>query len=212
MASSGFPNVLGQTERSFIAAHDGFYIVSITENGWPYIQFHGGSKTAYKGKMRPFGKTDGSLTDVHLPPGLADELRLWKQEAAKSSPNGLISPDAFIFPNSRGGFIDTGNYRNRVLNPLAEKLGLPKLNFQVMRRTMATQAQGMGSVKDIQAYLRHAKADTTANESMQELPESVKKMVDSVYTRLTKGGEFEQSSADLLPNATNSSEELALST
>jgi hypothetical protein len=40
-----------------------------------------------------------------------------------------------------------------------------------MRRTMATQAQSMGSVKDIQAHLRHAKADTTANEYMQELPE-----------------------------------------
>jgi hypothetical protein len=25
-------------------------------------------------------------------------------------------------PNSRGGFMDTGNYRNRVLNPLAERL------------------------------------------------------------------------------------------
>jgi len=36
--------------------------------------------------------------------------------------------------------MDTGNYRNRVLNPLAERLGVPKLNFQVMRRTMATQA------------------------------------------------------------------------
>jgi hypothetical protein len=35
----------------------------------------------------------------------------------------------------------------------------------------------MGSVKDIQAHLRHAKADTTANEYMQELPESVKRMV-----------------------------------
>jgi hypothetical protein len=31
----------------------------------------------------------------------------------------------------------------------------------------------MGSVKDIQAHLRHAKADTTVNEYMQELPESV---------------------------------------
>ena len=45
--------------------------------------------------------------------------------------------------------MDTGNYRHRVLNPLAEKLSLPKLNFQVMCRTMAPQAQGMGSVKDI---------------------------------------------------------------
>jgi integrase len=169
------------------------------------------TETVYKGTIRPFGKTDGSLTDVHLPAGLAEELRLWKQENTKASAKGFVSPDAFIFPNTRGGFMDTGNYRNRVLNPLAEKLGLPKLNFQVMRRTMATQAQSMGSVKDIQAHLRHAKADTTANEYMQELPESVKKMVGSVYTMLMKGGESGQASEDLLPKATNVPEELAVS-
>jgi hypothetical protein len=107
--------------------------------------------------------------------------------------------------------MDTGNYRNRVLNPLAEELGLPRLNFQVMCRTMATQAQSMGSVKDIQAHLRHAKADTTANEYMHELPESVKKMVGSVYTMLTKGGESKQAFGDLLPKATNASQELAVS-
>ena len=163
------------------------------------------TETVYKGKIRPFGKTDGSLTDVHLPPGLAAELRLWKKENPKAS------PDAFIFPNSRGGFMDTGNYRNRVLNPLAERLGLPKLNFQVMRRTMATQAQNMGSVKDIQAHLRHAKADTTANEYMQELPESVRKMVGEVYAMLTKGGESQESLKHLPQKATNSCEELAVS-
>ena len=36
--------------------------------------------------------------------------------------------------------MDTGNYRNRVLNPLAERLELSKLNFQILRRTMAAQA------------------------------------------------------------------------
>jgi len=80
---------------------------------------------------------------------------------------------------------DTGNYRNRVLTALAEKCGLPKLNFQVLRRTMATLAQGKGSVKDIQAHLRHSKADTTANEYMQELPESVGRMVESMMCRVS---------------------------
>ena len=63
----------------------------------------------------------------------------------------------------------------------------------------------MGSVKDIQAHLRHSKADTTANEYMQELPGSVKQMVGSVYSMLTKGGEAAASSGDLLPKATNTS-------
>jgi integrase len=64
-------------------------------------------------------------------------------------------------------------------------LEIPKLNFQVLRRTMATRAQNLGSVKDIQSHLRHSRADITANEYMQELPESVQQMVGSVYEMLT---------------------------
>jgi integrase len=86
------------------------------------------------------------------------------------------------------GVMDTDNYRFRVLKPLAERLGIEKLNFQILRRTMATQAQCMDSVKDIQSHLRHAKADTTAKEYMQALPESVQEMVRSVYLMLAKGG------------------------
>jgi hypothetical protein len=62
----------------------------------------------------------------------------------------------------------------------------------------------MGSVKDIQAHLRHAKADTTANEYMQELPESVKQMVGSVYAMLSMQSEPRKGSVLLLPNATKS--------
>lgn len=71
------------------------------------------------------------------------------------------------------------------MTPLAESLEIPKLNFQVLRRTMATRAQNLGSVKDIQSHLRHSRADITANEYMQELPESVQQMVGSVYEMLT---------------------------
>jgi integrase len=141
------------------------------------------TETVYRRQIRPFGKTPGSLTKVHLPDGLASELRRWKRECKNSS------PEVFIFSNADGGCLDTSNYRFRVLRPLAEKLGIERLNFQILRRTMATQAQGMGSIKDIQAHLRHAKADTTANEYMQSLPESVREMVGSVYQMLAKGGE-----------------------
>jgi hypothetical protein len=96
-----------------------------------------------------------------IPDGLASELHRWKLECKDRS------AEAFIFPNTDGGFIDTANYRFRVLKPLAEKLGIEKLNFQILRRTMATQAQSMGSIKDSQAHLRHARPDTTACEYMQ---------------------------------------------
>ena len=98
-----------------------------------------------------------------------------------------------------------------MLKPLAERLGIEKLNFQILRRTMATQAQNMGSVKDIQAHLRHARPDTTANEYMQALPASVQQMVGSVYSMLTKGEDEKERFADLPQNATNFSESVPVS-
>lgn len=163
------------------------------------------NETVYRRKLRPFGKTPGSLTKVHLPEGLAEELRNWKAECRKAS------PEAFIFPNADGGFLDVGNYRFRVLAPLAQELGIPKLNFQILRRTMATQAQRMGSVKDIQAHLRHSRPDTTANEYMQELPEGVQRMVGGVYEMLRKGGAEKKRFADLPQNATNFSRDASVS-
>jgi hypothetical protein len=41
----------------------------------------------------------------------------------------------FIFPNSKGGFLDYENFEARSLEPIRERLGLPKLNFQILRRT-----------------------------------------------------------------------------
>ncbi len=140
------------------------------------------TETVFRGEIRSFGKTPRSLGKMHLPDDLATELRHWKLRCPDPS------PEAFMFPNADGGFMDTANYRTRVLKPLAEALGIPKLNFQVIRRTIATRAQSLGSVKDIQSHLRHSRADTTANEYMQELPESVQQMVGTVYAMLTKGG------------------------
>src|SRR3712207_7015447 len=37
-----FNDRLGPTERAFIAARDSFYIASVSETGWPYVQFRGG--------------------------------------------------------------------------------------------------------------------------------------------------------------------------
>lgn len=144
------------------------------------------TQTAYRGKLRDFGKTRKSLRTVHLPEGLANELWLWKQECPDRS------PEAFIFPNARkrngakkNGFIRTDNYRARVLKKLAEKLGLAKLNFQVLRRTMATLAQTKGGVKDVQGVLGHSKADTTVNVYMQSIEAGVKQTLNAIYSELT---------------------------
>ena len=144
------------------------------------------SQTAYRGKLRDYGKTKKSLRTVHVPEDLGNELWLWKQQCPSPA------AEAFIFPNSRkrngvrrNGFIRTDNYRARVLKPLAMKLGLPKLNFQVLRRTMATLAQTKGSVKDVQGILGHSKADTTVNVYMQSIEDSVKQTQEAIYAELT---------------------------
>ena len=136
---------------------------------------------------------------MHVPKELADDLWLWKQRCPDPS------PDAFIFPNKKGGFMDSNNYRNRVLHGLAQELELPKLTFQVIRRTIATLAQKKGTVKDIQGVLRHSRIATTTDVYMQEIPESVEKTVDAISAELRLLPNLEEvtrGTSVLLPNAT----------
>ena len=49
---------------------------------------------------------------MHLPDDLAAELRLWKLDCQKVSAKSVL-PDAFMFSNADGGFVDATNYRNR---------------------------------------------------------------------------------------------------
>jgi integrase len=146
------------------------------------------TQTAYRGKLREYGKTTRSLRTVHVPEGLANDLWLWRRDCPDPS------PEAFIFPSSRkrngtarNGFIRTDNYRARVLKALETQLGLPKLNFQVVRRTIATLAQTKGTIKDVQGILGHSKADTTVNVYMQQIEENVRRTLDAIYQELTAG-------------------------
>jgi len=100
------------------------------------------------------------------------------------------SPNAFIFPNNDGGFIDTGNDRKRVLHKLARDLKLPKLTFQIIRRSIATLAQNKGTVKDVQGVLRHSSTATTTDVYMQEIPEGVRATIDSIHRELRKGAKL----------------------
>jgi integrase len=135
-------------------------------------------ETVYRGKIRPWGKTKTSLRTIPIPRKLADDLWLWKQESPKSS------PEAFIFANRNGGFMHAGNFRKRVLHRIAKELKLPKLTFQVIRRSIATLAQKKGGVKDVQGMLRHSRAATTTDVYMQEIPEAVEALIEAVNTEL----------------------------
>jgi len=137
-------------------------------------------ETVYKGNIRNWGKTKKSLSRIHISPITVSDLLVWRAVCPDAS------PEAFIFPNRDGGFMDTNNYRKRVLGKIKETLNLPKLTFQVIRRTVATLSQHHGTVKDTQGLLRHARLPTTTDRYMQVLPEGVKQMVDSIHHELRK--------------------------
>ena len=42
--STDLGDSLGPDEQGFLQASDGFYMASMTETGWPYIQYRGGAK------------------------------------------------------------------------------------------------------------------------------------------------------------------------
>jgi len=148
-------------------------------------------ETIYKGKIRSYGKTRGSLTEVPIAKDLSDDLVAWREVSQeqydkKKKKHGPPPSDeeAFLFPNRDGSFMDPSNYRKRVLHKLATELGLPKLTFQVIRRTIATLAQKKGTVKDVQGIMRHSRVATTTDVYMQELPEGVRATVDSIHREL----------------------------
>ena len=149
-------------------------------------------ETTYKGKIRPWGKTKGSLTTIPIASDLAEELQVWREQCReeqrkKKHWHGPTAddPEGFIFPGRNGGFIDSGNYRKRVLHKFAKELELPKLTFQVIRRTIATLARKKGDVKDVQGVLRHSRTATTTDVYMQQLPEGVRATVNSIHQELT---------------------------
>ena len=97
-----------------------------------------------------------------------------------------MSPEVFIFENEDGGFLDTDNFRKRVLHKIAYELHLPKLTFQVIRRTIATLAQKKGTIKDVQGVMRHSRTATTTDVYMQEIPASVQSTINSINSELRK--------------------------
>ncbi len=152
-------------------------------------------ETTYKGKIRPWGKTKGSLTAVPIARQLAEELLAWRKQCREQQQRtkhkrGMTTddPEAFIFPGRKGGFMDSSNYRKRVLHKLARDLELPKLTFQVIRRTIATLAKDKGHVKDIQGMMRHSRLATTTEVYMQSLEDGVRSTVNSIHNELTGTG------------------------
>jgi len=133
-------------------------------------------------------KTDASCAAVWVPRSLAVELSFWMDTMPDQR------SEAFLFPSRRGTPFAPNNFLKRVLKKAAERTRaalraegreLPEgflagINHQVLRRSCATLMQRSGTVKDIQAHLRHARPDITAEVYIQEIPASVRAAVESL--------------------------------
>jgi len=132
--------------------------------------------TAWRGQLRSGkAKTKQSKAPVTIPNVLIPLLQAWRDE------NANATSDALMFPSEKGTPIRPENWLRRCIKPISAAAGISlSVNFQVLRRTFATNAQGFGNPKDVQAHLRHSDIGTTLNEYTQIIPESVRKLVNAV--------------------------------
>src|ERR1017187_9647795 len=137
-------------------------------------------------------KTKKSKASVAVPVAVFRELL--KLRESKADAYG----GTWIFPSSRKRRntlmpLDYHNWLNRVLKPLGDRLGI-RVNHQILRRTFASLAYNTGGdLKDIQAQMRHASVNTTANVYTKPIPKSVRKAVEALDRRIRKRGQAKKS-------------------
>ena len=163
----------------------------------------------------PSLQTHGSRNAVPIPEDIRPIIEAWRELCPDTSPEALMFPTYGRV--SRTGVRSARNVPRQAKNflkwriwPIAEKLGIPKklVSFQVMRRTLGTDLQHYGSMKDAQGILRHASIETTGNVYIQPVPASVMMAINS-RTRaiLAKRRELETKTLEAMcPNVSQSEE------
>ena len=139
--------------------------------------------TAYEGKLYPGRlKSKASKAPIPVPEPVRPVIEAWKRFTSDASPEALMFP-TFGRRKRKGEIVphDSKNFLQSRIRPIARKLGIPDrlVTFQVMRRTLGTDLQHHGTLKDAQGALRHASIATTGNVYMQSIDESVFRAVNS---------------------------------
>ena len=107
-------------------------------------------------------------------------LTEWSATTLESNHADKLDPEAYVFPNSDGGPLNADNYLARVLIPLAHAAGIEHINFQQLRRSVATHAQHLGSLKDVSSLLRHKQMQTTEQIYIQTIQATVREMAEKL--------------------------------
>lgn len=136
--------------------------------------------TAYEGRLyNGKVKTEESRNSIPIPEAIRPVIEAWRKVCKDTSPEALM----FSTSGRKGKKVPRHpkNFLKWRIHPIAVKLGIPKelVTFQVMRRTLGTDLQQHGTMKDAQRILRHASIRTTANIYMQPIPASVMSAINS---------------------------------
>jgi integrase len=147
--------------------------------------------TAYKGRFyKERLKTKASKAPIPVPEPVRPIIEAWKSLCTDSSPEALMFP-TFGRGERTGQAVprDGKNFLRWRIRPVSRKLGIPDrlVTFQVMRRTMGTDMQNHGTLKDTQGALRHASITTTGNVYVQTLDANVARAVNSRATAVLDG-------------------------
>jgi len=91
-------------------------------------------------------------------------------------------PDDLVFQSVKTGQpMRDNNILVRHIKPAARKIGMPWVNWQVLRRSYATWLRMVGTdPRDRQSLMRHSRFTTTAEVYEQDLPESQLRAVDKL--------------------------------
>jgi len=140
----------------------------------------------YKGRL----KSKASKAPISVPEPVRSVIEAWRRVCKDSSPEALMFP-TFGRGRRKGQAVprDGGNFLNWRIRPISRRLGIPDrlVTFQVMRRTMGTDMQHHGTLKDTQGALRHASIKTTGDVYVQPLDESVARAVGSRAAAVLEG-------------------------
>ncbi len=132
----------------------------------------------YSGRM----KTRQSKAPIPVPEQVRPIIEGWKQLCIDPSPEALMFP-TFGRGERKGQAVPRWgkNFLRWRVRPIARKLGIPDrlVTFQVMRRTLGTDMQQHGTLKDTQSLLRHASIRTTGDVYVQTIEQSVVAAVNS---------------------------------
>jgi integrase len=144
--------------------------------------------TAVDGQFYPGRlKTRASRKPIGVPEQVRSVIQAWQQACPDPSPEALMFP-TFGRGERKGKAVprSSRNFLEWRIRPIARKLGIPDrlITFQVMRRTLGTDMQKHGTLKDAQGALRHASIQTTGDVYVQTIEASVLNAMNSRTTEI----------------------------